>query len=134
MSSRKRRVLVVDWDRAVAETVVMVLNSGGFEAVAALSGEEAVVMAAQSSFDVLLADVMMEPLNGIQTALAFLQLQPAARVVLFSSSEGASTMLMEAVKEGHDFPILAKPIHRDQLFLHLGGEQLADEDTPTTQS
>lgn len=130
MSLKKRRVLVVDWDRAVAETVVLVLNAGGFEAVAAFSGEEALLKAAQCSFDVLLADVMMEPVDGIQTALAFLQLQPAARVVLFSSSEGASTILMEAVKDGHDFPVLAKPIHPEELFFHLRGEQRTDEDTP----
>jgi CheY-like chemotaxis protein len=126
------RILIVDRDQVVAKTLVMVLNSGGYDAVAAFSGEEAIVKAAQSSFDVLLADVMMEPMNGVQTALAFLQIQPTARVLLFSGSNGAVPILSEAFQAGHNFPVLAKPVHPLELFSRIRGEQLAGCDPDHT--
>ncbi len=118
----KLRILVADWNRSVAESLVLVLNLGGFEAVAAFSGEEAIAAASTSAFDVLIADVMMAPLNGIQTANAFRELHPASRVFLFSGNNDASPLLMHT---GHNFPVLPKPIHPSELFSHLRSGSLA---------
>jgi CheY-like chemotaxis protein len=126
VSPAKLRVLVVDWDQSVAKTLAMVLHSAGIEAVTAFSGEEALVHAVQSRFDLLLADVMMGPMNGVQTALAFLRVHPTARVLLFSGSDGALPILNEAALAGHNFPVLAKPIHPTELFSHLRGDGIWD--------
>lgn len=116
MPDAKLRILVVDWDKTVVQSLVLVLNAEGFEAVSASSGEEALAKAAQSGFDMLLSEVVMEPLNGVETAIAFLQLQPNARVQLFSGNNAAVSILREAAEAGRDLPVLAKPFHPDELF------------------
>ena len=116
------RILVVDRDRSVTDTTVMVLKSAGFTAIGAISGEEAIGKATECTFDVLLTDVLMEPMNGVQIALAFLELQPSARVILFSGSNGAASILTQAAEAGHQFAILPKPIHPSELFLRLRGD------------
>jgi DNA-binding NtrC family response regulator len=119
ISGRKTTVLVIDDDVVVADTLVMVLTFSGFEAIAAYSGETAVELARQSEFDNVVSDVMMQPMNGIQAALAISQLQPTCRILLISGHEHTAKLLQESIRSGHDFPIMAKPVHPTTLLEYL---------------
>ncbi len=107
MSTRKLKVLVIDDDVSVADTLVMVLNFSGFHAVAAYSGEDALKLANQALYDHLVTDVMMEPMNGIQAAIAIRAVCPGCTVLLISGNPRTSHLLTEAVRDGHEFEILA---------------------------
>lgn len=111
ISTRKTRVLVIDDDPRVADTLAMVLNASGFDAVSAYSGEHGLELARQVAYDHLVTDVMMEPMNGIQAALAISHIQPTCRVLLISGNERTANLLAEAVRDGYEFEILAKPVH-----------------------
>jgi len=111
------RILVVDDDQLVADSLAMVLNFSGFVAVATYSGKEAVDLARLGNFDVLMTDVMMEPMNGIQAALEIRNLKPSCRVMLFSGNQRTAELLHEAHSAGHEFEILAKPVH-PSVVLH----------------
>ena len=118
---------MIDDETIVADTLAMVLNSSGFDAVAAYSGESALELARQSSFDHLVTDVMMEPMNGIQLALAVSHLHPKCRVLLLSGHEHTAHLLQEAIDSGYEFNILAKPVHPNIILDHLRvGEPPAD--------
>jgi DNA-binding NtrC family response regulator len=119
VSRRKVRVLVIDDDCTVADTLVMVLNFSGFDAVAAYSGESALELASQSSFDNVVSDVMMAPMNGIQATLAISEIHPSCQVLLISGNERTSQLLQEAFDVGHEFTILAKPVHPTTIIDHL---------------
>jgi CheY-like chemotaxis protein len=120
--NKKPRILVVDDDQTVAETLAMVLNISGFEAVTAFSGEQAIDLARLASYDMLVTDVMMEPLNGIEAALAITQIQPQCKVLLVSGNERTAQLLQEAQSAGHDFNIFAKPIHPTVMIQYLHGQ------------
>ena len=115
----KLRVLVVDDNQLVADTVRSVLVARGFEAVVAYSGEDALNVARSGHFDILVTDVMMEPMNGIQTAIAFRHINPQGRVILMSGNERAANLLLDAVRTGYEFPVLAKPFHPHELFSEI---------------
>jgi CheY-like chemotaxis protein len=104
------RVLVVDDDRRIAETVVEVLQTAGFHAKAAFSGESALEIAASFGPDCLLSDVLMPGMNGVELAIEFRKLLPASRVVLMSGQIGISDILDDAEREGFTFELLSKPI------------------------
>lgn len=110
---------MIDDDAAVADTLVMVLNYSGFEAIAAYSGESALELARNSSFDNIVTDVMMEPMNGIQAALAISHIHPACQVLLISGNERTAHLLQEAIDAGHEFTIFAKPVHPTTILDHL---------------
>ena len=61
---RKIRIIVVDDEPVIAETVVEILNQEGFEATAVTDGDSAVELAKTVVPDVLLSDVIMPGLNG----------------------------------------------------------------------
>ena len=114
----KPRVLVVDDDEMVATTTSMILNASGFESVAAFSGARALELACTQVFDVLLTDVIMTPMNGIELAVAFLAIQPDTRVLLTSGTVDAVRTL-DALDRCCDLPLLEKPIAPRDLISRI---------------
>jgi DNA-binding NtrC family response regulator len=112
---------VIDDDRLVADTLAMVLNVSGYEAVTAYSGEHGLELAQETVYDHLVTDVMMEPMNGIQAALAISHIQPACQILLISGNERTARLLQEAMDAGQEFDILAKPVHPTLILSHLRG-------------
>jgi len=122
--SIKPRVLVVDDDEVIASTTSMILNDTGFDSVAAFGGEEALNIARGQSFDMLLTDVVMDPMNGIELAVAFLDIHPSARVLLFTGTTEAAQPILDAMRSRQNFPVLQKPIHPRDLIERLRSEQV----------
>jgi DNA-binding response OmpR family regulator len=121
MASKKLKVLVIDDHKTVADTLTMVLNMNGFDAFVAYSGERGLDLARHAPFDHLVTDVMMEPMDGIQTAIAIKSICPDCTVLLISGNEQTANRLANAVRNGHDFEILAKPFHPTVLLERLRG-------------
>jgi CheY-like chemotaxis protein len=68
--------------------------------------------------DVLLTDVIMRGMSGIDVAMQVAQVLPACRVILFSGQASTADLLNRAMAEGYCFEMLAKPIHpRDLLSM-----------------
>ena len=115
----KRKVLVADDEQVIANTLAVILNQAGFEARAVYSGEDAI--AALDSFqpDMLITDVIMTGMNGIEAAIAVRARLPQCKVLLFSGQAATASLLEKARHEGHEFEILAKPIHPTDLLAKL---------------
>jgi CheY-like chemotaxis protein len=113
---RKIRIIVVDDEAVIAETVVEILNQEGFEATAVTDGDSAVELAKTVVPDVLLSDVIMPGLNGIETGMKIRELVPKCKIILFSGQAATVDLLEEARLQGHRFEILAKPISPEKLI------------------
>jgi CheY-like chemotaxis protein len=66
--------LVADDERIIADTLVLILNQSGYRAIVVYSGEQALQAAAESPPHVLISDVVMGGMNGIEAALAILRI------------------------------------------------------------
>ena len=117
----KPKVLVVDDERIIADTLAMILNQSGFEARAVYSGEKALELAATFRPDMLISDVIMADLNGIEAAIRIRFLLPGIRILLFSGQAATADLLEKARKDGYEFDILAKPVHPQDLLNKLRG-------------
>jgi CheY-like chemotaxis protein len=113
------RILVVDDESLIADTIVQILNRNGFIAEAAYSGTEAIEFARRNCPDLLLSDVMMPNIDGVEAAIAIRELCPDTRIVLFSGQAATIEILSRARERGHNFELLPKPIHPTQLIKHL---------------
>jgi DNA-binding NtrC family response regulator len=112
------RVLIVDDEHMIASTLAQILNASGFEAKALFSGEHAVPVASEFQPDVLLTDVIMRGVSGIDVAMQIAEVLPACRVILFSGQASTADLLDRAKAQGYRFEMLAKPIHpRDLLSM-----------------
>jgi CheY-like chemotaxis protein len=114
-----QRVLVVDDEVLIADTIVMILNRNGFHAEAVYSGTQAIEAARRITPELILSDVLMPQLDGVEAAIAIREFLPATRIVLFSGQAATVEILSRARARGHDFELLPKPIHPTQLIERL---------------
>ena len=115
----KPKVLVVDDERVIADTLVVILNRNGFEATAAYSGEAAVELAHSVRPEMIVSDVIMNDMNGIDAAIQIRRMLPTCKILLFSGQAATAALLEQARNRGHEFEILAKPVHPQDLLTRL---------------
>jgi DNA-binding NtrC family response regulator len=111
-----QRILVVDDERKIADTLALILRSKGYEATTAYNGASALAVCATSQPDLLLTDVAMPGLNGIQLALAVTERFPACKVLLFSGQASTAELRDHLPNHGVDFPLISKPVHPKDLL------------------
>jgi CheY-like chemotaxis protein len=113
------QVLVIEDDTVVADTLAMVLKTGGFETTTAYSGEAGVKLAGSREFDYLVTGVVMPRMNGIEAAIEIREMLPKCKVLLVSGDNEAGDLLQEAETRGYQFDLLALPAHPLVLFQTL---------------
>lgn len=109
-----RRALVVDDDRAMVKTLADILQLEGWRVATAQSGIDAVAIAGRETFDVVVMDIRMPGMDGVDAYKAIKATQPSARVVLMTAY-AAQDRIEEATREGV-LRILAKPVDLSALI------------------
>jgi DNA-binding response OmpR family regulator len=112
-------ILVVDDEVVIADSLVAILNKSGITAMAAYDGQSALEMAQLIPPDLLLTDVVMPGMSGIDLAIAVKEAVPDCRIMLFSGQAATLDLLSVARRKGHDFTTLAKPIHPTELLAKI---------------
>jgi len=112
-------ILVVDDEETLANTTTEILNIAGFCAFVAYDGQTALDLTAKLRPDVLLTDVVMPNMNGVELAVAVRNMFPQTSILLFSGQTGTRDILGKANADGYSFELLAKPIHPLKLIEHL---------------
>ena len=114
---RSPRILVVDDQKNMRTTTALMLAHQGFQVVEAPSGEEAIEMLGGDSFDLVLTDLKMEPVDGITVLRKALELAPGVQVVLMTAF-GTVDSAVEAMQLGAaDY--VAKPFKQEELLIRL---------------
>lgn len=117
----KRRVLVVDDEQVIADTLSIILNKAGFDASPVYTGTAAVESARSIQPDLIISDVIMPDMNGIEAAIQIRSFLPSCKILLFSGQAATADLLESARAKGHEFEILAKPVHPQDLLAKLAG-------------
>jgi CheY-like chemotaxis protein len=118
---RKRRVLVVDDEQVIADTLAKILDLNGYEASAVYTGTAAVEDARSLQPDLIISDVIMPDMDGIQAAIRIRSFLPDCKILLFSGQAATADLLENARAQGHEFEILGKPVHPSDLLAKLRG-------------
>jgi CheY-like chemotaxis protein len=113
------KILLVDNERTIVDTLGKILVLNGFSVVIAYDGQDALNRAKAESFDVLFTDVIMPGMNGIQAAEEIKKMRPQCKVILFSGNLSTQHLLDEARAGGVNFEILPKPTHPDEIIDRL---------------
>jgi CheY-like chemotaxis protein len=111
--------MVLDDEHVIANTLAIILNHAGFEARAVFSGEQAIELLESFQPEMLIADVVMPGMTGIEAAIAIRNKLPKCNILLFSGQAATTELLERARTQGHEFEILAKPVHPSDLLAKL---------------
>ncbi len=113
--AKKGRILVVDDEISIVEVLKALLRREGYAVKAAASGTEALELLNAEGFDLLISDIRMEPLDGIELLRRARQLHPDISVVMMTAYAAVETAV-EAMKFGA-FDYVCKPFKSDELLL-----------------
>jgi DNA-binding NtrC family response regulator len=109
-------VYVVDDEKLIANTLALILGQNGYRAIGFTNPLEALESATAQPPAILISDVVMPGMNGIELAIEFTSRFPNCKVVLLSGHNSTEDLLDKAKEQGHDFTVLAKPIHPGELL------------------
>ncbi len=111
------RVLIVDDELFFREAISDVLGAEGFQCVVAETGEEALEQITDPSLGVVVLDIRLPDIDGIQVLARIRELRPSLRVIMLSASTDQD-LVLEALRLGAcDY--LAKPLHEEELMLSV---------------
>ena len=83
-TSAKRRLLVVDDDRDICECLEQFFSTRGFAVTSAFSGEQALDQVATASPEVVILDILLPGISGIEVLRRVKELCPGAKVVMIT--------------------------------------------------
>jgi DNA-binding response OmpR family regulator len=127
MQRKDQIVYVVDDEKVIAETLATILSRSGFAAKGFQDARDVLTFAAQSvPPDLLIADVMMPGMTGIDLAIRMRQTYPQCRVLLFSGKADTADLLETARRQGYDFELLAKPVYPADLLERIEAQMRRD--------
>jgi two-component system response regulator PilR (NtrC family) len=115
MTERIMRILIVDDEEVLRDVLDAVLRREGFDIVTAASGEEALNVLDTEEIDLVILDVMLPGISGIDTMRAIRIANPHLPVIIitaFSSIDGA----IDAMKQGA-FHYIPKPFKNEEVVL-----------------
>src|SRR4030066_552294 len=113
----EKKVLIVDDEERVVQSIAGVLEDEGFQVARAKSGEEAIKVFQHEEPDITLLDIWMPGMDGIEVLKRLKWISPDCQVVMISGHATISTA-MAAVKLGA-FDFIEKPLSLDVLLMTI---------------
>jgi|HubBroStandDraft_5_1064220.scaffolds.fasta_scaffold1015836_1 DNA-binding NtrC family response regulator len=116
-TTNRHSIFVVDDELVIASSLARILRCAGFDDVFYFTNPlKALEAAGAKAPDLLITDVVMFPLTGLELAMKMPAICPDCKIILFSGSPSTSQLLEIAKGEGFGFEILPKPIHPNVLM------------------
>ncbi|MFP5248397.1 MAG: response regulator [Acidobacteriota bacterium] len=122
--AKGQKILIVDDERWTSDTLATIFTIAGYEARAVYSAEEALDVMASWHPALVILDVVLPKMNGIDLAILLARRQPSCQILLFSGNPNTAQLANAAAQAGHPFEILEKPVHPD-LMLQKASHLLA---------
>jgi DNA-binding response OmpR family regulator len=110
----------VDDEPVITSTLTSILNMSGFSARGFTSALDVLAASQSEPPDLIISDVSMPVLSGVDLAIQMRLLYPSCKILLFSGQAATLDLLAGARAQGHDFPLLMKPIHPTMMLATIG--------------
>lgn len=111
------RILIVDDQKNMRTTTGMVLRDAGYRVTEAEDGRAALTRLASEAFDVMLTDLRMDGMGGLELLRSALEMAPNTQVIVMTAY-GTIESAVEAIRRGA-FDYLAKPFKEDELLMRV---------------
>ena len=120
------KILVVDDEKSMREFLEILLQKDGYKVCCAENGEEALKALRQDRFDLLITDIRMKPIDGLELLKQCKTISPGTAVIIISAYASAETAVV-AMKEGA-YDYLPKPFKIDEMRTAITNALLSKKD------
>ena len=111
-----RRILLAEDEDAMRAYLARALETAGYEVRAVDRGTEAIPLLEREPFDLLLSDIVMPEMDGIELAQRCAEISPRTKVMFIT---GFAAVSLRASREQPDAKVLSKPFHLRDLVLEV---------------
>ncbi|ADV81229.1 response regulator [Terriglobus saanensis] len=109
-AASRTRLLIADDERLIADTLALIFLKEGYETLAVYSGEAILEELEGFQPDLLLSDVVMTGITGVQAALAMQKTRPSCKILLLSGQADTGDLFRESRVQGLHFELIGKPV------------------------
>ena len=106
----EKRVLIVDDENTIADTLKIIFSNAGYSAQAACSAEQALLLIAEWNPQLVIVDVRLPGMNGVDLAIKMKAEFPLSNTLLFTGDGSVAELVELARHQGQNFELLAKPV------------------------
>jgi two-component system chemotaxis response regulator CheY len=111
------KILVIDDDVVVRETIVQILEDGGYRVVSAEDGKRGMIAFREEHPDLIVTDLVMPQQGGIQTICEIRHTKPDAKIIAVSGGGRATSIdLLQMARQCGALDTIAKPFGSDELL------------------
>lgn len=111
------RILVIDDEKSIRNTLKEILSYEGYEVTEAQDGSEGLKLAEKEKFDIILSDIKMPKMDGIEVLEKLQELSPETPVVMISGHGNIETAV-EAIRKGA-FDYISKPLDLNRMLVTI---------------
>ncbi|MBI5180661.1 MAG: sigma-54-dependent Fis family transcriptional regulator [Nitrospirae bacterium] len=111
------KILVVDDERSMRDFLSIMLKKAGYDVTTAVDGEEAVKILHKDIFDLVITDLKMPKVDGLQVLKTVKELSPDTVVIVITAFASTETTV-EAMKEGA-YDYITKPFQNDEMKIRI---------------
>ena len=116
MAAAPKKILIADDEADILEIVTYNLELHGYEVFTAKDGDQALKMAKEVNPDLIILDIMMPEMDGIELAQRCAEISPATKVMFIT---GFAAVTLKANREAPQAKVLSKPFHLRDLVLEV---------------
>lgn len=117
IKKKTNRVLIVDDEENIRQILTEYLKEFGYEVACAVNGQEALQIYRKDSFDIILSDLVMRPMDGLELLHEIKKVDPDALFIMITGYPSIESA-MEAIKIGaRDY--ITKPFNIDEIRLKM---------------
>ena len=109
-------VLVVDDDPSTCTMLENILSRRGYRVGAAASGERAVAMAKATQYDIIVVDIKLPTINGLETYLAIKELNPSVMAIMITGFGQEMADVVEDALANQAYACLPKPLEMERVL------------------
>jgi DNA-binding NtrC family response regulator len=117
LKKRRKQVLVVDDEGGMRQILAEYLNEFGYEVDSAVNGQEAMQKYKNGHFDIVLSDLVMSPMDGLELLGEIRKMDPDAIFIMMTGYPSLNSA-MEAMKIGAT-DYVTKPFNIDEIRLKI---------------
>jgi len=110
------RILLAEDEEAMRAYLARALENAGYEVVAVDRGTDALPLLVDQHFDLLLTDIVMPEMDGIELAQRCAEVSPGTKVIFIT---GFAAVTLKASREAPQAKVLSKPFHLKDLVLEV---------------
>ncbi len=114
--AKGQKILIVDDEQWTSDTLATIFTIAGYDARATYSAEQAIEIMRDWQPSLVILDVVLPKMSGIDLAIDLAGRAPSCQILLFSGNPNTSQLARAAAQSGHPFDILEKPVHPEFML------------------